>query len=135
MSVNIKIEIVAGVEGNSCYINGRRVCGNKPWGGGAVIYKGETVIESIMQAIGVDCKDKLQSPWHSVADGDFPKGIKNDSECMSFIVKTKGGSQYFAYYTSWLDEEYRAIRHDFFDECDCLLDVEYWMKIPELPTE
>ena len=71
--------------------------------------------------------------WHSVADGDFPKGIKNDSECMSFIVKTKGGSQHLAYYTSWLDEEYRAIRHDFFDECDCLLDVEYWMEIPELP--
>lgn len=88
------------------------------------------------------CRDMLQfykkypaNPWHSVADGDFPKGIKNDSECMSFIVKTKGGNQYFAYYTSWLDEEYRAIRHDFFDECDCLLDVEYWMKIPELPTE
>lgn len=73
------------------------------------------------------------SPWHSVADGDFPKGIKNDSECMSFIVKTKGGNQYFAYYTSWLDEEYRAIRHDFFDEYDCLLDVDYWMEIPELP--
>lgn len=74
-------------------------------------------------------------PWHSVADGDLPKGIKNDSECMSFIVKTKGGSQHLAYYTSWLDEEYRAIRHDFFDECDCLLDVEYWMEIPELPIE
>lgn len=73
------------------------------------------------------------SPWHSVADGDIPKGIKNDSECMSFIVKTKGGSQHLAYYTSWRDEEYRAIRHDFFDECDCLLDVDYWMEIPELP--
>ena len=43
------------------------------------------------------CRDMLQfykdypvNHWHSVADGDFPKGIKNDSECMSFIVKTKG---------------------------------------------
>lgn len=75
------------------------------------------------------------NPWHSIADGDFPKGIKNDSECMSFIVKTKGGSQHLAYYTSWLDEEYRAIRHDFFDECDCLLDVDYWMEIPKLPND
>lgn len=73
------------------------------------------------------------SPWHSVADGDLPKGIKNNSECMPFIVKTKDGNQYFAYYASWFDEEYRAIRHDFFDDCDCPLDVEYWMEIPELP--
>lgn len=77
----------------------------------------------------------LINTWHSVADGDLPKGIKNNSECMPFIVKTKGGSQHLAYYASWLDEEYRAIRHDFFDECDCLLDVEYWMEIPELPIE
>ena len=88
------------------------------------------------------CREMMQfyhefpaSPWHSVADGDLPKGIKNNSECMLFIVKTKGGSQHLAYYTSWFDEEYRAIRHDFFDECDCLLDVEYWMEIPELPTK
>ena len=73
--------------------------------------------------------------WHSVADGDLPKGIKNNSEYMPFIVKTKGGERYFAYYASWFDEEYRAISHDFFDDCDCPLDVEYWMEIPKLPTE
>lgn len=73
--------------------------------------------------------------WHSVADGDLPKGVKSNNECMPFIVKTKNGNQYLAYYAKWLDEEYRAIRHDFFDECDCLLDVEYWMEIPELQTE
>lgn len=88
------------------------------------------------------CRDMLQfyrenpvSPWHSVADGDLPKGLKNDDGYMPFIVKTKGGKQHLAYYASWLDEEYRAIRHDFFDECDCLLDVEYWMEIPKLPTK
>ena len=75
------------------------------------------------------------SPWHSVADGDLPKGIKNNSEYMPFLVKTKGGERYFAYYASWFDEEYRAISHDFFDDCDCPLDVEYWMEIPKLPTE
>lgn len=73
--------------------------------------------------------------WHSVADGDLPKGVKNNSECMPFIVKTKNGNQYLAYYAKWLDEEYRTIRHDFFDECDCLLDVEYWLEIPKLPIE
>lgn len=59
MSEKIKIEIVAGVEGNSCYINGRRVCGNKPWGGGSVIYKGDAEIGAVMQAIGVDDNNKL----------------------------------------------------------------------------
>lgn len=80
-------------------------------------------------------KENPASPWHSVADGDFPKGIKNNSEYMPFIVKTKGGERYFAYYASWFDEEYHAISHDFFDDCDCPLDVEYWMEIPKLPTE
>ena len=71
--------------------------------------------------------------WHDVADGDWPRELKGDAENMPFIVKTKGGKQYLAYYASWFDEEYRAISHDFFDDCDCLLDVEYWMEIPELP--
>lgn len=75
------------------------------------------------------------SPWHSVANGDLPKELKNDDANMPFIVKTKDGKQYLAYYASWFDEEYCAIRHDFFDGCDCLLDVEYWMEIPKLPTE
>lgn len=59
MSEKIKIEIVVGVEGKSCYINGRRVCGSKPWGGGTIIYKDETKIASILQAIGVDDNGKL----------------------------------------------------------------------------
>lgn len=71
--------------------------------------------------------------WHDVADGDWPRGLKDNAENMPFIVKTKGGNQYLAYYASWFDEEYRAISHDFFDDRDCLLDVEYWMEIPELP--
>ena len=71
--------------------------------------------------------------WYDVADGDWPRGLKDNAENMPFIVKTKGGNQYLAYYASWFDEEYRAISHDFFDDRDCLLDVEYWMEIPELP--
>lgn len=122
MSVNIKIEIVAGVEGNSCYINGRRVCGNKPWGGGTVIYKGETVIESIMQAIGVDCKDKLQSSWHSVADGDIPRANKN---CIF-------------HYLGRMSKGFMRGDKSIFLEDDLILspnirEIDYWMEIPELP--
>lgn len=73
------------------------------------------------------------NPWHKVASGDLPKKLKGNAENIPFIVKTKGGNQHIAYYASWLDEEYRAIRHDFFDYGGCLLDVEYWMEIPELP--
>jgi len=35
--MNVNIEIVSGVEGNSLYINDYRVAGPKPWGGGRVI--------------------------------------------------------------------------------------------------
>ena len=73
MSSKIKIEIVAGVEGKSCYINGRRVCGNKPWGGGSVIYKGDAEIGAVMQAIGVHYNNKLPYPWHSVKEGELPQ--------------------------------------------------------------
>lgn len=76
MSSKIKIEIVAGVEGKSCYINGRRVCGNKPWGGGSVIYKGDAEIGAVMQAIGVHYNNKLPYPWHSVKEGELPQAGK-----------------------------------------------------------
>jgi hypothetical protein len=33
----ISIEVVAGVEGPSLYINQYRIVGNKPWGGGRVL--------------------------------------------------------------------------------------------------
>lgn len=29
----VRVCLVQGVEGPSCYINDYRVCGNKPWGG------------------------------------------------------------------------------------------------------
>ena len=120
MNTKIKIEAVAGVEGNSCYINGRRVCGNKPWGGGSVIYKGETVIESIMQAIGVDCNDKLQSPWHPNKDGDLPK------KSGRYLVMAQNGFCHTCKYKA--DSRY-------WDTVGYQSDIKYWMEIPELPTE
>ena len=92
------------------------------------------VFEDLRDLIAdIETDEHPGNPWHSVADGDCPKGLKDNAENMPFIVKTKGGNQYLAYYASWFDEEYRAISHDFFDDHDCLLDVEYWMEIPELP--
>ena len=70
------------------------------------------------------------NPWHSVADSDWPKLLKGDAEDMPFVVISKGGHQFFAYYDA--DEDGIC---DFYDDCDCPLDVEYWMEIPQLPEK
>lgn len=70
------------------------------------------------------------SHWHSVADGDLPKEPKGNAEDMPFVVISKCGHQFFAYY----DEDEDGIC-DFYDDCDCPLDVEYWMEIPQLPEK
>ena len=67
------------------------------------------------------------SPWHSVADGDWPKELKGDTGNMPFIVRFKDGDVGFAYY----DEDEQGVC-DFYDDCDCSIDVEYWMEIPKL---
>lgn len=36
------IEVVASIEGSSLYINGYRVAGPKPWGGGRVVQSWKT---------------------------------------------------------------------------------------------
>ena len=51
MNNKVTIKFVKGVEGDSCYINDIRVCGNKPWGGGAVVYESEVDFQTIMKAI------------------------------------------------------------------------------------
>ena len=72
----------------------------------------------------------IMNHWHSVADGDCPKWLKGDAEDMPFVVISKGGNQLFAYY----DEDEDGVC-DFYDDCDCPLDVVYWMEIPQLPKE
>ena len=67
------------------------------------------------------------NPWHTVADGDWPKWLKGDAEDMPFVVMLKGGHHVFAYY----DEDEDGVC-DFYDDCDCPLDVVYWMEIPIL---
>lgn len=84
------------------------------------------------------CLDLLQfykkypaNPWHSVKDGDLPREAKDDAIDPPFLVKTAGGDIYTAYYG--LREEDKEMC--FFDDCDLAIDVDYWMGIPELPTE
>jgi len=49
--MEIIVEVVKGIEGDSLYINNRRVCGNKPLGGGEIIHHFEVKVEEIEQAI------------------------------------------------------------------------------------
>ena len=68
-------------------------------------------------------------PWHKVASGDLPKEQKGDATILPFLVKAKDGDVYMAYY-AWYEEEDTPT---FYDDCDCPLDVEYWMEVPEPP--
>lgn len=71
------------------------------------------------------------NPWHSVADGDLPTELKGDCVDMPFIVVCKDGITYSAYYDIEEDEE----NYCFYDDCGCVLDVDYWLEIPQLPKE
>lgn len=54
----VEIIVVSGVEGPSLYVNGYRVLGNKPWGGGDTLQSwkvdSKTFKEDILEAL--DCK-------------------------------------------------------------------------------
>lgn len=78
---------------------------------------------------GAEWADKHPAnPWHSVDDGDWPKcGYAED---VQFVVMLKDGDISLAYY----DEDANGIC-DFYDDCDCPLDVKYWMEIPEIKME
>lgn len=66
--------------------------------------------------------------WHDVADGDWPRELKGDAEDLPFVVMFTDGTVSFAYF----DEGVNGLC-DFYDDCDCPLDVEYWMEVPEPP--
>lgn len=69
------------------------------------------------------------SPWHSVADGDCPTEQKGDATTPPFLVRAKDGGVYLTYYAWYEDED----APEFYDDCDCPIDVDYWMEIPKLP--
>lgn len=45
---------VQGVEGNSVYLNDRRIAGPKPWGGGKVLWRQKCEIGDVLNALGID---------------------------------------------------------------------------------
>lgn len=47
----VKLDIVAGVEGNSIYLNDFRIAGPKPWGGGKVISSWDVRPSDIYKAL------------------------------------------------------------------------------------
>lgn len=50
----IKVMVVNGVEGNSLYVNGYRVAGNKPWGGGVLLHEFNVDPEEMRKALEKD---------------------------------------------------------------------------------
>lgn len=49
--MKIKIEIIKGAEGECIVINGQRVAGPKPWGGGRVVQSWDTDTLTVLNAI------------------------------------------------------------------------------------
>lgn len=54
----ITIEVVKGVEGDCLVINGRRVAGPKPWGGGQIIYQWKTTEKEILKSLDIEDDDE-----------------------------------------------------------------------------
>jgi hypothetical protein len=47
----VSLTYTKGVEGNCIYLNGYRICGPKPWGGGTILAKWEVEIKDIKTAL------------------------------------------------------------------------------------
>lgn len=52
----IKVEVIQGCSGKALYINGYRVCGGKPWGGGKTLYEFDVDKDELEQALGINLK-------------------------------------------------------------------------------
>lgn len=74
-----------------------------------------------------------KSTWHSVADGDLPKEPKGNAKDLPFIVTTKDGYKFLAYFDcyEWKEQEIPS----FFNAWDCEISANYWMEIPQLKNE
>lgn len=117
----VSIKIVHGVEGKSCYINDIRVYGNKPWGGGKVIYEAEPSLSDLKECI---FKKQYQleesSPWKCIHTDGYPTERLHNKPLLS--SDKKGNSLQIDYFNGqgrWKSG----------------IEIEYWMEIPELPTE
>lgn len=67
------------------------------------------------------------NPWHSIADGDFPKESKGDLFNLSLLVCMPNGRMFPAYYD--------IKENTFADAFNEVIEIAYWMEIPKLPTE
>lgn len=64
------------------------------------------------------------SAWHSVADGDFPKESKGDLFNVSLLVCMPNGRMFPAYYD--------MKESTFADEFNEVIEIAYWMEIPQI---
>lgn len=69
-----------------------------------------------------DCRPA--TPWHSVKDGELPQVNKD------YVFSYKG----FSYIRYMREDKSLRFNEDFSPMID-INEVEYWMEIPELPTE
>lgn len=58
--MNLKMDYVRGVEGNSLYLNDQRIAGPKPWGGGQVLKSWEISPEDAEEIIKICEKARSQ---------------------------------------------------------------------------
>lgn len=65
------------------------------------------------------------NPWHSVADGDFPKESKGDLFNLTLLICMPNGRMFPAYYD--------IKENTFADEFNEVIEIAYWLEIPKLP--
>ena len=47
----VEVLVVSGVSGTSIYLDGTRIAGEKPWGGGDVVYFQHAALDDILHAL------------------------------------------------------------------------------------
>lgn len=116
----VKITIVQGVEGKSCYINDRRVCGPKPWGGGKVLYEADPYLSDMAERMFREHSELIDSnPWYYVpTDGYPPERLYNKPLLASDGKEDSYWIDYFNGQDSWKSGN----------------EIEYWMEIPNIPN-
>lgn len=116
----VKITIVQGVEGKSCYINDRRVCGPKPWGGGKLLYEAEPYLSDMAERMFREHSELIDSdPWYYVpTDGYPPERLYNKPLLASDGKEDSYWIDYFNGQDSWKSGN----------------EIDYWMEIPNIPN-
>ena len=48
---DFRLTIIEGPEGNSAYLNDRRIAGPKPWGGGTILHEWTVTVQDLQRAV------------------------------------------------------------------------------------